>query len=436
MSWSDLTEYLRSSNARRIVLTFAEIERIIGRPLPESARKYRPLWANSKAGNYSRHWMNAGYMSTSVEVPSGSMAFEPTRTPISSASPRTADSLSMSRPETTTSDEVTERVILVGCVKTKLRRPAPAKDLYISDQFLKRRAYAETQPGPWYILSARHGLVCPDDLLEPYDVALADQGTRYRAAWGEWVAVRLEAELGSLAGGLLEIHAGATYADALDGPLIERGAKLLRPLEGLRQGEQLAWYNRAAAPPQAVIVAHEPDEVAVALHVLTNASQSLDPGKLVSRGPRALNKPGLYSWWVDEVGVRDLSNGLGVMVRPGLIYAGQAGATRWPSGRRSRNTLWERIVGMHLDGSVEFSTFRKTLDAVLRGPLELRWSDDPRLSEWMRQHLRVIAWPHDDPDALGRMEAAVLRRLDPPLNLKGMNPSPVRDALQRLRRGR
>jgi hypothetical protein len=56
----------------------------------------------------------------------------------------------------------------------------------------------------------------------------------------------------------------------------------------------------------------------------------------------------------------------------------------------------ERIVGMHLDGSVEFSTFRKTLDAVLCRPLGLTRPDDPRFGEWMRQHLRVIAWPHDD----------------------------------------
>jgi hypothetical protein len=145
----------------------------------------------------------------------------------------------MPPPVALTSAEVSEPVILVGCVKTKLRRPAPAKDLYISDQFLKRRAYAEAQRRPWYILSARHGLVRPDELLGPYDVALADQGMPYRAAWGEWVAVRLEAVGSPPDGCSKSTQVPPTPMRRWPAHLAAR-AKLLRPLEGLRQGEQLA----------------------------------------------------------------------------------------------------------------------------------------------------------------------------------------------------
>jgi hypothetical protein len=66
--------------------------------------------------------------------------------------------------------------------------------------------------------------------------------------------------------------------------------------------------------------------------------------------------PGLYSWWVDEPGAVALTSGLGHHVA-GLIYVGQAGATRWPSGRRSFNSLRGRLVGIDRDGSVNFSTF-------------------------------------------------------------------------------
>jgi hypothetical protein len=34
-----------------------------------------------------------------------------------------------------------------------------------------------------------------------------------------------------------------------------------------------------------------------------------------------------------------------VLIEAGLIYAGLAGATRWPSGKRSTNTLWSRLQG-------------------------------------------------------------------------------------------
>ncbi len=45
--------------------------------------------------------------------------------------------------------------------------PSPAKDLYVSALFDKERAYAERTGIPWFILSAQHGLVAPDEVLEP-----------------------------------------------------------------------------------------------------------------------------------------------------------------------------------------------------------------------------------------------------------------------------
>jgi hypothetical protein len=145
---------------------------------------------------------------------------------------------------------------------------------------------------------------------------------------------------------------------------------------------------------------------------------------------------GLYSWWVGAEGAADLSRGLGHPLAAGLIYAGQAGATRWPSGRRSANTLWGRIRGMHLGGTAEFSTFRRTLAAILRRVLDLEGEDDPRLSVWINARLRVVAVAVSDADRLGATEAAVLGILDPPLNLRGRPPTPIRTRLADLRRDR
>ncbi|MEO7119080.1 MAG: hypothetical protein ABIZ34_08930, partial [Candidatus Limnocylindrales bacterium] len=44
-----------------------------------------------------------------------------------------------------------------------------------------------------------------------------------------------------------------------------------------------------------------------------------------------LDMPGLYSWWADDVGTRALALGLGVELDSGRSYAGQTGATKWPS---------------------------------------------------------------------------------------------------------
>jgi hypothetical protein len=46
------------------------------------------------------------------------------------------------------------------------------------------------------------------------------------------------------------------------------------------------------------------------------------------------------------------------------------------------------------------------------------------VSKWMRVHLRIVTAPHNDREQLAAIEQAVLERIDPPLNLKGI-PSPA-----------
>ena len=95
----------------------------------------------------------------------------------------------------------------------------------------------------WYILSARFGLLAPEEVIGPYDVYLADQSPGYRKAWGEFVTAALEQREGDLRGRTIEVHAGAAYVDPLRAPMAARDATLAVPLAHLRQGEQLAWYG-------------------------------------------------------------------------------------------------------------------------------------------------------------------------------------------------
>ncbi len=149
-------------------------------------------------------------------------------------------------------------LVLVSCVKSKLSRPAAAKDLYTSALFVRERAYAENAAVPWFILSAEHGLVSPDQVLEPYERYLPDCSPDYRLAWGTSVAVELERRVGPLYGKVLEIHAGSAYLDALRQPLRGRGAVITEPLHGLRMGERLAWYSQQSPASFTPIVAPQP----------------------------------------------------------------------------------------------------------------------------------------------------------------------------------
>lgn len=351
------------------------------------------------------------------------------------AAPRVA--LRASEQDVPAADEVEGPIRLVGCVKTKRSEPAPAQDLYISDLFKKRRAYVQSLGGRWFILSAQHGLVAPDDVLDPYDMALKEQAAQYRAHWGRQVVEALLERLGPLEGRQFEVHAGAAYVDALRQPLTAAGGRLLLPLAGLGQGQQLSWYlQRSAAAARG-----EPglDCVEAAVAVLTDLQAARSPrGFPWGRGDLAA--PGLYAWHVDDEGSRHLSSGLHVEVRSGLVYAGQAGATAWPSGSRRSSTLLSRIGSNHLRGRISASTWRLSLAAVLTDQLslelvggELTAPSKIRLTEWMSHHLRLTVHPVMDRDGLSVLEHAVLALLDPPLNLDGMSSTSVRASLSQLR---
>jgi hypothetical protein len=330
-------------------------------------------------------------------------------------------------------------LILIGCVKSKRATPVRAADLYSGSLFERRRHYAEASGLPWFILSAKFGLLSPDDVIGPYDVYLKRQSPAYRTAWGEFVVAQLEQHLPQLRGLAAEVHAGEAYVTPLQAPLAARRATLITPLAHLGQGEQLAWYDTdgSRSTPAPARTASAPSvsraDVQYLAEYLSNVTLSLAPKELLARGRDGLVGPGLYSWRVDEQGAADLTRGLGLPVHAGLIYAGQAGATRRLSGQRSKNTLWARVVGMHLGGSAEFSTFRRTLAALLRSVLPLSNEDDPRLSGWIDEHLRVVMLALPDPDGLGDQESAVLDALDPPLNLQGRPRTAAREALTHAR---
>ena len=319
-------------------------------------------------------------------------------------------------------------VLLVTCVKTKRDHPCAAKDIYVSTLFGRQRAYAGALGIPWFILSAEYGLVGPDEWVSPYERYLPDTSSAYQSAWGMWVTARLELLSGSLAERVIEVHAGSAYITALRHQLEERGAVVLDPLYGLSMGARLAWYGEASSH-----VLGDADGDAEIIALLLDESSAILPSSFIATGSAETNRPGLYSWWVDKAGASTLSEGLGLPVGPGLIYAGLAGATRWPSGTRSNSSLWLRIAKMHLAGSHEFSTFRRTLGAVIASANGSTNVNEQELSEWMQEHLKVVAVPFDDRDELGRLEKRVLTALDPPLNLQGMSSNPLRKRLKILR---
>lgn len=176
------------------------------------------------------------------------------------------------------------------------------------------------------------------------------------------------------------------------------------------------------------------DEATVVAAALMDATLRI-PARQFPRGLGDLDLPGLYAWFVDRSGAEALSAGLGHDVGEGLIYAGQTGAGASSASLRSR------IGGNHLSGRIRGSTFRFTLASVLAAPLglagtrqkQLLGDGEARLSAWMVDHLSVAVFAIADRLRIATLERAVLRHLDPPLNLETMGDSDLRLALSRLR---
>jgi len=139
-------------------------------------------------------------------------------------------------------------IYLLACASEKRAEPAPAEELYDSALFKKSAQLARFNVDRWYILSAKHGLVSPSQVIEPYNKTLSEMSRTERLQWAEVV-------LGDLLkhtqpGDTVVFLAGAKYREHIVPQLRRRGYSVAVPMEGMRIGEQLSWLNRKMGEAQ------------------------------------------------------------------------------------------------------------------------------------------------------------------------------------------
>ncbi len=240
-NWSSLSYYLKGV-FDGVTLTWVELDGIVG-GMPMSATKHNAWWYGDRPN--VRSWKSAGFGFTDLKLglqvtfvrsgPSSALATTSSQTTRAKSVPVEFNQDETQRPAAD--------IVLVSCVKTKRPEAAAARDLYISPLFRKEREYAERRGVPWYILSAEHGLVDPEQWLAPYERYLPDESLEYRREWGVRVASDLERVEGPLERTVIQIHANAIYVSAVRLNLHSRGAIITDPLRGLGLGKRLQWYN-------------------------------------------------------------------------------------------------------------------------------------------------------------------------------------------------
>jgi hypothetical protein len=127
--------------------------------------------------------------------------------------------------------EAPVRVLLVASSGDHGPTAVPVATLFRSPGFARARDLAERSGLPWFVLSAKHGLLDPGDVVGPYDVQMDERSASYRVAWGEWVVAQLSERV-PLEGVTVEVYGGVDFAQPLRQPLSRRGAALDIPLPG------------------------------------------------------------------------------------------------------------------------------------------------------------------------------------------------------------
>lgn len=132
------------------------------------------------------------------------------------------------------------RIGLVACTKKKQPYACPAREMYSpSALFRKASAYCAREYDRWYILSAKYGLLSPEDVVEPYDDTLQSMSKTERTSWGK----RVSSQLKKLGDHVYFAHAGQAHLKPLS------GVNVVDVLSGLRIGERLHWYNEELRCP-------------------------------------------------------------------------------------------------------------------------------------------------------------------------------------------
>lgn len=72
--YAPLREHLSGTPGTRVLMTFKEMENLVG-PLPESAYRHRAWWGNNDGTAGAKAWMDAGWRVESVNQAAGEVVF-------------------------------------------------------------------------------------------------------------------------------------------------------------------------------------------------------------------------------------------------------------------------------------------------------------------------------------------------------------------------
>lgn len=209
-------------------------------------------------------------------------------------------------------------ICIVSCTAHKRDMRLPAENLYSSDLFYKSRRFAQANFDDWLILSAKHGLIKPDKMIDPYDQNLNSLSKMERAALSKTVSKQASRFL--LESKQVTSICGEDYEDLL----VEAGISFgRRPEFSLPIGKKLAALGEATDPRDSLGIL---EATYKAIARLTKNSKLLSLKDVVAQG---MPDAGVYLFFDDhEARMKDLHSLRVVRVGTHGVAAGSKATLR------------------------------------------------------------------------------------------------------------
>jgi hypothetical protein len=131
---------------------------------------------------------------------------------------------------------------LISCGKHKQHSPSPAAQLYTSPRFRLSVMLPPRLHLPFSVLSAEHGLLHPETLVEPYDVSLSSKSREERRHWAERVFTQLATTYPHVQSYVLLTD--DDYRDELVPLLLGKNFSVVEPLLGLERSGRISFLRQ------------------------------------------------------------------------------------------------------------------------------------------------------------------------------------------------
>lgn len=131
-------------------------------------------------------------------------------------------------------------VAVISCGRRKNNFRTQAKNLYTGNLFIAARKFCECNYSDWIILSAKYGVLFPEQMVEPYDLFIDDFTEDEKINWSNTVANKIMKMFDS--NKTIDFYTSKNYQKYVIPILTRGGYSTTENLNNLRVALKTKWF--------------------------------------------------------------------------------------------------------------------------------------------------------------------------------------------------